>query len=634
MGMPLGYLRRPLFLCLVLYICVLAFLHYRGFFHIVAPAELASGRPWDGIVIQGRVVSPLKEDFRGQKMFLSAQTLCGRPFAPKLLAYLPRGTDWSGLRPGMPVELSGRLRRPRSPRNPGEFDERSFLEDRGASGIINAESLRILGPVPWPWRLKAWAEGARRSLEGFFQRALPADEARVFSGLTLGFKGPLRRDWNRAVQDAGAMHLLVPSGAKVAFVMLGAALLAAWLGLCPAWRLVLVELCGGFYTLMVGADAPYTRAFWGGTALGICQLAGRDSGAFQAMTLAAILTLLWDPRELFGAGFQMTYAAVLGLVVAMPGFKNLTPGLPRQLRGLICVALVSVIVQVMLWPTFANTFGRGSLVGVLANILLVPASGILMTAGFGAWGAGSWHEAATPILGRALGWLARLFVQVCRLFAALPGAARDLSPMSPTAIAVYYLLAFSLLVLPRWRAALALAAAGLLLWAGAAAAGRLTAPAVRVLFLRLPPAHPALICFADGRRWLVDPGGKASAVSRALRSRGIARLDRLVLTGPWPQKARDRLLRSLSWREALRVAAPWRLCEKDICFEFGGPRGPRVLRGEVQFGIIPRRLKLGAVEVLTDGRRAGIRFPCQPPRPDRSVPWSPSAMRPSRRPAA
>jgi competence protein ComEC len=604
---PLSYFRRPLFLVLVLYIGVLAILHGRGFFRVDPPEDLLVYKNLSGAAIEGRVVSPLKEDFRGQKVFIQAHSICGKPFPQKLLAYLPRGENGRVLRPGMPVSLEGRLRLPRPARNPGEFDEAAFLRDRGASWIMSAESLRIVGPVPRRWALKAWAEGAHQSVEGFFRKVLPKDEACVLSGLTMGFKGPLRRDWNRAVQDAGAMHLLVPSGAKVAFIMLAVVGLSTSLGMSLPLRFGLALLAGGFYTLMVGAEAPYTRAFWAGLALGLCRLCGRESGAFHAMTLAALLTLLWEPRELFSAGFQMTYAAVLGLVVAMPRLQTLAPGLPRWARVVLGAVLVSLIVQLMLWPIFADTFARGSLVGILANIVLVPASGLMMAAGFCAWLAGSLSPAAGPLLGQALGALARAFVRSCQFFAAWPGAAVDLTPMRSPAVLTYYLLAFSVLVWPRRRAAGALASAGILLWAGTAAAGRWRAPALRVLLLRLPPAQTAIMTFADGRAWLVDPGTRIAAVLKAARSEGLTRIDRVIVTHRLPRRAWLRLRAGIPLREAVWTAAPWRFCQGDVCFEFGTRGGPRVLRGKAQYSIIPGRLRLGAVEVSTDGKSADIR---------------------------
>jgi hypothetical protein len=337
---------------------------------------------------------------------------------------------------------------------------------------------------------------------------------------------------------------------------------------------------------------------------------------------------------LFNTGFQMTYASVLGLITIMPQLQTATRDLPRWLRGPICVAAVSAIVQVMLWPLFANTFGRGSLVGVLANIILVPASGMLMATAFSAWMVGSLSATCRPLLVAILGFLARLFVNTCEAFTSFPFAAIDLSPMSTHVLIIYYLLTAAVLLLPRWRASIAAASAGCLLWAGAAAAGHFGTPALSVLLLRLPPDHPALVSFADGRHWLVDPGTKVSAVVKILRNQGVAKIDRLILTEDWPLRAEKRLRLSLSWREAVQVTAPWRICQKEVCFEFGSAQGPRVLRGEVQYSIIPERLKSGAVEIATDGRHAEVRSPCLPERPSSSAPWSLSTTRPSLRPDA
>jgi len=201
--MPLCYLRRPLFLVLVLYILVLALLHSRGFFEIKPQREILPLRFHPFLGVEGVAASPLREDHRGQKVFLRAMRFADKPVRQKVLVYLPRGLpENERIRPGQRLLLSGELRLPRPSRNPGEFDERAFLWDRGVGWILKAESLRILPkPIPWPWLPFFWAESARRSLENCFKRLLSQEEARLMTGLALGYKGPLRRDVNRAIQD-------------------------------------------------------------------------------------------------------------------------------------------------------------------------------------------------------------------------------------------------------------------------------------------------------------------------------------------------------------------------------------------------------------------------------------------------
>jgi ComEC/Rec2-related protein len=583
---PLSYLRRPLFVVLTLYMLALAVLHHWGVFTIWVPSWQLSWRQEPNLRLEGLAASPRREDLRGVKIELDDAWVQGERVGVKVLAYLPR--DLPGLdavRPGQRLALAGSMRLPRSARNPGDFDERVFMSDRGIGWIMKAESVEMLPePVRWRWLILYWAEGVRLSMERCFASRLEDGDAKLMTGLTLGYKGPLPRELNRAIQDAGAMHLLVPSGAKVAFVLLGIAALCSWIGL-PLWaRLSIGALAGGFYTLMVGADPPYARAYLGALALGLGAWLDRESGAFQATVLSALMILLAEPRALFSAGFQMTYLAMTGLLLAMPRVDAALPeAWPRPLRGLICVGAVTLIVQLMLWPVFANTFGRAALLGAAANLPLVPLSGLILSAGFAFWGLA--FMAPKPLVAHAaqgLELLLALFRWFCFKAAALPVAAVELSPMTAAGVSAYYLLAAALLVLPRRKAAAALAAGGLFVLAAAAAAARLRAPPVSVLYLSLrEPA--AVVSFADGRRWLVGPGAPAGTVRKALQALGVSRLDKTV---------------------SLAQEPGFSLCEKAVCFSFDPPA---IRKGSEEFSTIKDRLKRSAVEASTDGSRIEIK---------------------------
>ncbi|MBI4677283.1 MAG: ComEC/Rec2 family competence protein [Elusimicrobia bacterium] len=630
--MPLSYLARPLFALTVLYILALAILHQRGCFKTEVPEDMGSLRFRYGVAVEGVVASPLTENRLGERVYVEAQRAGGLPFRQKVLAYLPKaGPLNKSLRPGQRVRLDGKLRFPRRPRNPGEFDERGFLGDRGVGWIMKARAVAVIcGRVPWVWRLRSWAEAARRKVQDRFERSLGPEEARVMTGLCLGFKGPLKPETNRAIQDAGVMHLLVPSGAKVAFVLLA----AEWFGrrlLPPAGRFLAVGAAGGFYTLMVGADAPYARAFLAWAAYRAASLLGREPGTFQAMVLSAFAILVLRPRDLFGAGFQMTYLAVSGLVLAMPQVNSALPrGWPGWVRRSAQVLAVSVIVQAMLWPTFAAYFGRGAVVGCLANMVLVPASGLMMAAGFVlAWAGDGPGETFSCVVG----FMVRLFLKTCFWFSSLPFAAVNLSPMSWSKIAVYYLWVLAALMMPRWKVSAGLALCGLLFWGGTGLA-RKARPVMKVTFLCLPKGRAALVTFPEGSRWLVDAGGPAGVVLRALQARSVRGVDKVVITGMDSGRWRG-LLRiikevpvgsvtipvgevppklSLILSEARRrgigveadaSAAELKLRSGKICFDFSREL-PAVRRGEAEYSIIGPRLRWRSMEVISDGEKAKI----------------------------
>jgi len=364
-----------------------------------------------------------------------------------VMAYLPRGSDeetqaW----PGQRIALEGYLREPRPARRPGGFDEAAFLRDQGVSCVFRARRLEAIdAAVPWRWRPFFWAEKAHRSVHRALRESFAPQDASVLEGMLLGYKGRLDRKTNRAIQDAGVMHLLVPSGAKVALVLVFMASAASFLRLGPKTRLLAMALGAGFYVLVVGREPPYTRAYLAALAVLGAQILERETQGFQALILSALVILVWNPADILSVGFQMTYAAVLGVLVAMPA-RRTPSGRRRPLRAAARALLVSLAVQIMLAPILARVFGRISLVGVLANAVLVPASIPLFASGFLAWALHvlSWRLLSAAVVEAAV-VMTRGFVWACRAFASIPGAAVSTRPWPPLAVAAYYAAALGVL---------------------------------------------------------------------------------------------------------------------------------------------------------------------------------------------
>jgi len=551
--MPLSWLKRPAVLAALLLVLSLCALKAAGFFQVPVPADWAR-RLWkDGLQLEGEVLSGFAPKRQGDRVFLLSESV-------RVMAYLPPEDPLTpAVLPGARAVLEGRLRRPRPASNPGDFDERAFVEGRGAAFVFQARRvLRVEAP---PSRPKAWAGAFHRSVHEHLERRYPPETAGVLEGFLLGYKGKLSPASNRAVQDAGVMHLLVPSGAKVALVMGAVLWLAGWAGLARPLRFGLCALLGGFYTLAVGAEPPYTRAYLCAMVMLLALAFERESGGFQGLALAAILTLALEPRDLFGAGFQMTYAAALGIQLALTN-RSLPRRWPRWARSILRACLASVVVQIMLWPTFAAYFGRGSLIGAAANLLLIPCSGAVMLAAFAGWASGA--DACVWAAAR----LSDLFLGACRLIAGLPWAAVDLRPMSALHLAAYYLAVFGLLALPRWR--LSLAAWGLAAALGAAGLER--RPPLEVLLLSQPGGRAALLRLPDKTTALLDGRIQPSLLRGVLKAEGLPRADELWLRGLSSAGRRPAAL--LAQVGGVRRLGPGELLRRGEAVLEAGPREP------------------------------------------------------------
>jgi len=610
--MPPCYLRRPLFLALAAYLAALCWLRAAGFFAIHPAPEIAAtaGRR---VMLEAEVLSAPGEDYRGLKIEVRMRSLNGAAVEPqRTLVYFP----WffareKFLKPGETARFFGRLEAPKSARNPGGFDEQAFLAERGISWVFWAEDFeRLPGPVSYVCLPLYWAQALREKMQDGYFQILDVQKAHVLSGLVFGDKGRLAPDLRAAIQDAGVMHLLVPSGAKVALVLLVAAWFLSWLGAARAVRFFGAALVAGFYTVMVGAAAPYSRAYCCSLAYYAAVLLDRDSGIFQGLVLSAWIILIMDPRSLFSPGFEMTYLAMLGLSAADAWSAKLAPAsafgarpsslMARMLRN----AAATLTVELMLWPVFAEVFGRASVLGSAANLLLIPCAAGIMVGGFllGAFFILGWG----PLI-RAAAWIVALaldaFCRACFAFAALPFAASALFPMSGCSIAAYYAAAAAFLF--DWtkaaRATILGAAVGI--WIFGAAWDTATAPSFRAVYL-WPPRSGLGVIEAPERIVAFGAGAPGASLEDIMRRYRIRRIDEIVLAAQTSARA------EAAWRARFpqvplrRARGFWRICAACAC---AGIEPAFFQADRRQFDIIASLLKGRAVEIEIHGHAIGFK---------------------------
>lgn len=330
----------------------------------------------------------------------------------------------------------------------------------------------------------------------------------------------------------------------MAFVLALCFWTASRIGLGPRLRALVAALMGGFYALVVGAEPPYLRAYGSALVGFIARRLERDPLGFQAVVLSAWSILLISPRELFSAGFQMTYAAILGVMIAMPRWK-LPASWPAVMQTIARLFLVSFVVQLMLWPILAGIFGRISISGLAANVVLVPASGFYMGIGFAAW---LLHAIFPQVyfqrLVPCLGILAGIFERACSLFAAFPGAGWNTGPIRWPWACVYYIAAFGVLAMPRWGVCWkAWVSAGLvaavILFAGEKPAE------IQVLFMDKSGAGAVLAHLGSGGDWLLASNLNLSTLRQSLAALGISRLDGALISSGQGAQREARTLRQL-----------------------------------------------------------------------------------------
>ena len=580
--MPLDYFRRASFVCLCVYSAILSLAYHFGYLGVDFKKASKSALSFDsGFLVLAR--TPSQEGWGG---WIFEGQILRSPMRGLVLARFPRNFPLVDVRPGDIVWVSGKLIIPEPARNPGDFDVRSFFSIHGISYRIDAYSLKFVARSLSPrWRIFSWAAVFRKSIQGAFGSRFDPVKARLLSGMVLGLKGRLPKTLNRQIQNAGVMHLLVPSGTKVALILAGIWFLGYRMSLRPLPRWGLAALAGSFYAIAVGGEPPYVRALLAALFFEWGLRSGRDAVPFQALVLSAWSELLWDPMSLFSMGFQMSYAAAFGLILGFPhleGYSSLIKGnFPRRI---IQIFGATVIVEAVLWPIFALGFGCAPFLGALANLILFPLAGAFMFGGLALWLSVLAHlEWISQILTWGLNGGLSFFCAVCRFFSGLPWSFVFLSHWSPFSLAAYYLAMFSLFLCPRWKLSAYFAAAALSVLLFGLARDLMSRSPTEITYLSLPRGQAALIQEKNRGASLVFFNANAGLVLKILRSEGVRKIRNLFLLPGSSSLEAERLASHLKILAVQRENADFQIQRGGYRFYFSSPE---IQDGTRKFDII------------------------------------------------
>lgn len=226
----------------------------------------------------------------------------------------------------------------------------------------------------------ALALGHRDQIRARAERALgsgmPAREAALARGFVLGEDERIDATTVEDFRRAGLSHLLAVSGQNVALLALLAMPLLALLGMPLRARLLWIVAAIAIYVPLAGGGPSIVRAGVMGVLTLLATFAGRRASRLYALAIAAIVTLAIDQRIAADIGWQLSFAAVLGiLLMAAPLQKAIVGRLGSGgLRGALAEGVaVTVAATLATAPLIAFHFGELSAVSLFANLLALPA---------------------------------------------------------------------------------------------------------------------------------------------------------------------------------------------------------------------------------------------------------------------
>lgn len=298
----------------------------------------------------------------------------------KILVTLPRFPEYQY---GDQLKISGQILQPRSFE---DFDYKKYLERYQIYAVSYNPKVEKIGQGKGNLISRVLFQ-LRARFEDTMAKILPEPHAALILGLTVGAKRGIPTDLSQAFIATSTTHIIVISGYNISvLIKIFYDALRVWSRRGSFWLTLLII---SFFAILTGAEAPVVRASIMGTVFLLAKQVGRQEYAIISVLLASALMILQNPQILnFDRGFQLSFAAVLGLIYLSPLFEKWFSKwrkwekIPKIFRETLTATLGA---QIFTLPLLLFYFEKLSLVSLPANILIlsvVPASmGLGFTAG-------------------------------------------------------------------------------------------------------------------------------------------------------------------------------------------------------------------------------------------------------------
>jgi competence protein ComEC len=397
-------------------------------------AELAAMEPGE-VVLVGRIASPPEEsgfgymaDFRVERLWFEGREVLRGGGVEVFAADLSIGV-------GDRVRVEGEISRPQI----GEdgFDYGRYLATKRISVLVEATSVRPVGEE------RGWIGQVHRRTDVALGYGLRPREAAVVRGMVLGDRSLMPEELEKSFQRSGITHVLAISGQHVV-ILAGVIYFAIRiLAIPPTIRAGVTVGMIWLYILIAGAPPSAIRAGVVATFVLAAPLLGRQVSPLHFMSTMLALVLAYNPQLIYSTGFQLSVAAVFGILLLTRPLISLLERIllrplkspPAQVSNLISVSLAA---QLATSPIVAATFEQVSVVGVFTNLIAVPLSGPILILGLFGSVAGNIHPLLAYPLNACNGFLVTILIQTAQGASSLPVASVTTPGVTLLLVGLFY----------------------------------------------------------------------------------------------------------------------------------------------------------------------------------------------------
>ncbi|MBS1646204.1 MAG: ComEC family competence protein [Bacteroidetes bacterium] len=308
-----------------------------------------------------------------------------QPASGTVIAYFEKKPNVQMPETGENLVFTGHLQEVQVPLNPHEFDYKNYLRYRNIfhTIYIKDSSWSSIASNQEAWFFSFAQKIRKKLLDVYRGSGLSNKEFALLAALVLGYDDEIDAPTMNAYSHTGTLHVLSVSGLHVGLIYLLLGYLLTFLNQRKTvWlRVFLIISVLWFFVLLSGFSAPAVRAAFMFSFILIGKTLFQQTETANIVLATAFFSLCINPYWLIDVGFQLSYAAVLGIIYLYPFFNNMILFPYVWANKLWALCAVSIAAQVATLPLTLYYFHQFPLLFLVTNLVVIPLSTIIMYGG-------------------------------------------------------------------------------------------------------------------------------------------------------------------------------------------------------------------------------------------------------------
>ena len=348
----------------------------------------------------------------------------------KILVYFSKDSISARLGYGDRMLINKKLQRIKNSGNPGAFNyERYAAFQQIYHNVFLKEKDWIMLPDKSIHPIRQFLFNARENILSLLRKNMDSskDELGIAQALLIGYTNDLDKDLVQAYSNTGVVHIIAISGMHLGLIYL---LLVSLFKKIPGIKksrllqAVLVLCCLWLFSLLTGASASVLRAAVMFTFITIGSSFNKQASIYNSLAASAFVLLCYNPYFLWDVGFQLSYLAVVSIIVFQVPVYNCWDLKNKWANQIWKLAAISVAAQILTFPICIYYFHQFPNFFLLTNLVAVPLSSIILYTEIGLIAFSS-ISLVGAVLGKTVSWLVWAMNKIVLYINAFPFAVWD-----------------------------------------------------------------------------------------------------------------------------------------------------------------------------------------------------------------